>query len=166
MPDTNPLEQITPPVNSSNVVTLWTPKNIFWLGVFLGWPSALVLCIINWFRMGLWKKAFIFTGVGMVALILYIIAMLKLPEGTNRYPLLAIQIFLLVCFQALMNLDFLSFGYPNEHYRQASIGRGILIGILTLVLLVASVFVASIFIEVVKAIMNPAQAIPLPGMNG
>lgn len=149
---------------TGQVIKLWTPKNIFWLGFFLGWPTALVLCIINWFRMGLRKKGFVFIGGGLVALVLFFTANSAFPGNSSTLPLFILNLLLLASLQSLMNTDLMILGYPNANYRQAGIGLGILIGILTLVIIFGGTFIIVIIIELVKIILAPAS--PLPGQQG
>ncbi len=157
------VEPPSPAAAAAPVIKLWTPRNIFWLGVFLGWPTSLVLCIINWFRMGLWKKAFIFIPVGLVTIIIFFWTSAQLPDNASQLPLLLINLLLLFSFQALMNIDFRSLGFSSASFRKAGVGQGILIGILTLLVLFASLFVVSVFIEMVKIFLNPSPINPLPG---
>ena len=153
LPDsTEPTSLPTP----ARVIELWTPRAIFWLGVFLGWPTALVLCVINWFRMGQTKKALAFTGGGLVGLVLFLVTSFKMPLDSDRLPLLVLNIFLLIAFQALMVIDFNASGYPNSSFKKAGIGLGILIGILTLAVIFLSLVFIILSIELVKLVLIPA----------
>ena len=166
MSDSNLIEPVSPPTPASREIKLWSPKNIFWLGFFLGWPTSLVLCIINWFRMGLRKKAFIFSGGGLVAMILFFTASMEMPESSSRFPLVILNLLLLASLQSLMNNDFTSLGYTSASYRPAGIGWGILVGVLTLAAIFASIFIIVILVELVKMIFTPAPFEVLPGKEG
>lgn len=160
------MESAAPSPTLNRVVSLWTPKNIFWLGLVFGWPSALVLCIINWLRMGLWKKALFFALGGLVGLVLFLVFSAMLPENTSRFPMLVINISLLASFQALMNMDFVNFGYPNANYKHAGVGWGILVCLAALVIWVVSAFVVFFVIEMISYILAPTPITPLPGQTG
>jgi hypothetical protein len=163
MTEPGPIDPTTTPAAANPTIRLWTPKNIFWLGIFLGWPASLVLSVINWFRMGLWKKALIFSGGGLVALILFLAASYKLPENASRFPLLALNILFLASLHTLMKIDFTASGYSNAGIRKASIGWGILIGILTLAVLFGCVFLTVTLVELVKFFLAPVPTLPVPG---
>jgi hypothetical protein len=159
------IDPTTPPTAAGPMIRLWTPKSIFWLGIFLGWPTSLVLSIINWFRMGLWKKALVFSGGGLVAIILFFYASYKLPESASRFPLLALNILFLASLQTLMKIDFTVSGYPNANFKPAAIGWGILIGILTLAVLFGGLLVVYVLVELVKYFLAPVPTLPQPGQE-
>lgn len=140
---------------AGKVIKLWMPRNIFWLGIFLGWPTSLVLSIINWFRMGLWKKAFTFIGVGLLVAILFFSTSFKLPENSSSFPLLLFNFLLLFSFQSLMKIDFNALGYTNANVKPAGIGWGILIGILTLAVLFGGLLLILMTIDLVNFYLIP-----------
>ncbi len=157
------IEPTPPSLTPIRVIKVWTPKNIFWLGIFLGWPTALALCIINWFRMGLWKKAVIFIGGGLVGLILFFGASFKLPENASSFPFLVLNLLLLVSFQSLMKIDITSSVYPNVRFKKAGIGWGILVGILTLGVIFGSLVIIFVLLDLLNIFQVPNPTIPFPG---
>ena len=79
-----------------------------------------------------------------------------MPLDSDRLPLLVLNIFLLIAFQALMVIDFNASGYPNPSFKKAGIGLGILIGILTLAVIFLSLVFIILSIELVKLVLIPA----------
>lgn len=161
------------PVQSSapaKVIKLYTPDMVFWLGLFLSLPSALVLCAINWFRLGKRARALTYLAIGSLGVLA--VTLFTVFYATDRQLssmrclTLGLNLVLLGLLQSQMRTDFSQIQFPSPVYQKESLGRGILISVLTLAGLFVIVFLVSMAISLVAALLTPSHGPILPGPQG
>ena len=131
------IEILQPSLEPTRTIKLWTPNTIGTLTFFIGFPAGITLASINWFKMGLKRKAFINILTGMIG----IVAIYFIPENLTRSIALVINLGFVAYIRYQMKADIESItDYKVENAHWVS---GFLYSILVWTPILAVIFIVS-----------------------
>jgi hypothetical protein len=138
---------------STSPITLFAPRQVFYLSFFTGWPTGLVLASINWVRMGSTGTAVVHWVAGSILLTLwsYVLNESKLSCGTW----LGLAIHCGFCFYLYqqMKRDIKSFNLEGNQTQIAKWKSGCLLGLVTLLLF----FIVVVLLSLLLLTMSQSQ---------
>ncbi|MHB8644321.1 MAG: hypothetical protein ACYDAR_00870 [Thermomicrobiales bacterium] len=98
-------EEPSPALTPLQPVTAWSGRAVGWVTVFFGFLPGLILSAINWVRLETHKKAVGHLVAGIVAFILYILAVAKFPVSIVAFLLINVGIGYYLYFVNAKDLD-------------------------------------------------------------
>ena len=137
-----------PVVPSSPSIKLWSPGFIAAVTFFLGFPAGIALACINWMRMNLNNKALVHLVAGFVGILVFIVAIVLIPESGISLFTLALNLGALLYLRQAMRTDQENFKAANNRVENANGLGGCLIGLGVLVLFMISMFVVGMVLAI------------------
>ncbi len=140
-------EQLASP--SVPAIKLWTPRVILFVSVFLSWPGGIVLASLNWFRMGITKKATTHLIAGIVGTLALLVMLFFLPGQAGGWLGVFISLGIATYLHINMKNDIARYKAANHMVQNENWFLGGLIGLAGLVVFVLLAFIIGFLLTLV-----------------
>ncbi len=132
---------------SGSPITLFAPRQVFYLSFFTGWPTGMVLASINWVRMGSTGTAVVHWVAGSILLTLWSYILNESRFSCGTWLGLAIHVGFCFYLYQQMKQDIKAFTLEGNQTRPAKWKSGCLLGFVTLLLFSIVLGLLSLFLS-------------------
>ena len=130
-------------------IKLWTPTTIGVLTFFFMFPSGILLASINWFRMGLARKAINHLLAGFFGTIAFVLMLPFIPGNRARGLVYLVNLGIAYYLSQQIKKDIGNVNQDNQEIQDAHWFRGFIISLLMYGFYVFLVFVVLIIFDTV-----------------
>ena len=140
-------QSVDPSQPSQPSPTLWTTNFIMLMTFLFGFPAGMLLCVINWRKMGLTRKALEHLIATLLGGVVLMIVLYLFPDQVSRGLGLGTTVSIMIYLYHQMTADINQFKATNGEIKSRSIFSGCLVSLSALLLFLVPSFILLYFLS-------------------